>query len=53
LRALADDNVYLFSGNSDETVRRPVVEAAERFYEAAGVPAASSPLSKAVAATPS
>jgi hypothetical protein len=41
LSALGDDKVYLFSGNSDETVRRPVVEAAERFYEAAGVPAAS------------
>jgi len=41
LSALADDKVYLFSGNADETVRRPVVEAAERFYEAAGVPAAS------------
>ena len=41
LSALADDKVYLFSGNADETVRRPVVEAAKRFYEAAGVPAAS------------
>jgi len=41
LSALADDKVYLFSGNADDTVRRPVVEAAKRFYEAAGVPAAS------------
>ena len=41
MSALADDKVYLFSGNADETVRRPVVEAAKRFYEAAGVPAAS------------
>jgi poly(3-hydroxybutyrate) depolymerase len=41
LSALGDDKVYLFSGNADETVRRPVVEAAKRFYEAAGVPAAN------------
>lgn len=41
LSGLADDKVYLFSGNADETVRRPVVEAARRFYEAAGVPGAS------------
>jgi poly(3-hydroxybutyrate) depolymerase len=38
---LADDKVYLFSGNADATVRRQVVEAAKRFYEVAGVPAAS------------
>ena len=41
LSGLADDRVYLFSGNADETVRRPVVEAAKRFYETAGVPGTS------------
>jgi len=39
LSALATHNVYLFSGNEDETVTRPVVEAAKKFYEMAGVPA--------------
>ena len=39
LQGLADDKVYLFSGEADETVLRPVVEAAERFYKEAGVPA--------------
>jgi poly(3-hydroxybutyrate) depolymerase len=34
---LAQDNVYLFSGNEDQTVTRPVVEAAERFYQEVGV----------------
>ncbi len=34
---LADDNVYLFSGNEDETVMRPVVQAAARFYKEIGV----------------
>ena len=38
LSGLADDKVYLFSGNEDKTVLHPVVEAAKRFYEAAGVP---------------
>jgi poly(3-hydroxybutyrate) depolymerase len=38
LPALATHNVYLFSGNEDETVTRPVVEAAKTFYEMAGVP---------------
>jgi poly(3-hydroxybutyrate) depolymerase len=38
LDGLADDKVYLFSGNEDQTVRRDVVEAAKRFYKAAGVP---------------
>lgn len=38
LAALAAHNVYLFSGNEDETVTRPVVEAAKAFYELAGVP---------------
>lgn len=41
LAGLDDDKVYLFSGEADETVRRPVVEAAKRFYEAAGVPSAN------------
>ncbi len=34
---LADDNVYLFSGNDDETVTRPVVRAAVSFYKEVGV----------------
>jgi poly(3-hydroxybutyrate) depolymerase len=37
LSALARHNVYLYSGNDDQTVTRPVVEAAKRFYELAGV----------------
>jgi poly(3-hydroxybutyrate) depolymerase len=41
LSGLADDKVYLFSGNEDKTVLHPVVEAAKRFYEAAGVPGES------------
>ena len=41
LAGLADDKVYLFSGNEDQTVRRPVVEAAKRFYEEVGVPRAN------------
>jgi poly(3-hydroxybutyrate) depolymerase len=41
LSGLADDKVYLFSGNEDQTVVRAVVEAAKRFYEAAGVPEGS------------
>jgi poly(3-hydroxybutyrate) depolymerase len=41
LSGLADDKVYLFSGNEDQTVVRSVVEAAKRFYEAAGVPEGS------------
>jgi hypothetical protein len=41
LSGLAGDKVYLFSGNEDQTVVRPVVEAAKRFYEAAGVPEGS------------
>ena len=38
LSGLGDDNVYLFSGNEDQTVTRPVVKAAESFYKAVGVP---------------
>ncbi|MGH6832294.1 MAG: hypothetical protein ACRECM_04630, partial [Methyloceanibacter sp.] len=34
---LAADNVYLFSGNEDQTVTRPVVKAAEQFYKEVGV----------------
>ena len=37
LEGLADDKVYLFSGNEDATVRREVVAAAKAFYAAAGV----------------
>ena len=39
LDGLKPDNVYLFSGNTDQTVTRPVVQEAERFYKAAGVEA--------------
>jgi poly(3-hydroxybutyrate) depolymerase len=39
LSGLAADKIYLFSGNTDDVVRREVVETAKRFYEAAGVPA--------------
>ena len=39
LAGLADDNVYLFSGNEDQTVTRPVVEAAAEFLKDAGVAA--------------
>jgi len=38
LEGLADDKVYLYSGNEDATVRREVVAAAKAFYAAAGVP---------------
>jgi poly(3-hydroxybutyrate) depolymerase len=41
LSGLVDHKVYLFSGNEDKTVLRPVVEAAKRFYAAAGVPSES------------
>jgi len=41
LAALARHNVYLFSGDADATVTRPVVEAAKQFYSLAGVPAGS------------
>ncbi|GFO80671.1 PHB depolymerase family esterase [Methyloceanibacter sp.] len=41
LPALAKHNVYLYSGDEDSTVGRPVVEAAKRFYELAGVPEAN------------
>ena len=38
LDGVADDKVYLFSGDEDVTVRREVVEAAQAFYAAVGVP---------------
>ncbi|HEY6921249.1 MAG TPA: PHB depolymerase family esterase [Methyloceanibacter sp.] len=38
LSDLAKDNVYLFSGNEDQTVERPVVEAVRDFLEEVGVP---------------
>ena len=41
LSGLADDKVYLFSGNEDQIVERQVVEAAKRFYVTAGVPEVS------------
>lgn len=41
LSGLADDKVYLFSGNEDQIVERQVVEAAKRFYNAVGVPEGS------------
>lgn len=37
LEALTRHNVYLYSGEDDDTVERPVVGAAKRFYELAGV----------------
>ena len=37
IAGLAADNVYLFSGNEDQTVTRPVVRAAAAFYKKAGV----------------
>jgi poly(3-hydroxybutyrate) depolymerase len=37
LAGLANDNVYLYSGNSDQTVSLAVVKAAKRFYEEVGV----------------
>jgi poly(3-hydroxybutyrate) depolymerase len=37
IAGLAADNVYLFSGKGDQTVELPVVKAAKRFYEEAGV----------------
>jgi len=41
LSGLAGDNVYLFSGNEDQTVTRPVVEAARSFLKVTGVPEAN------------
>jgi poly(3-hydroxybutyrate) depolymerase len=41
IAGLTADNVYLYSGNSDQTVTLPVVKAAKRFYEAAGVEASN------------
>ena len=41
IEGLADDRVYLFSGNEDKTVARSVVEAAEGFYMQVGVDSAN------------
>ncbi|MEM7192136.1 MAG: PHB depolymerase family esterase [Pseudomonadota bacterium] len=38
LVGLAKHNVYLYTGDKDSTVSRPVVASAKRFYELAGVP---------------
>lgn len=38
LDGLAGDRLYLFSGSEDETVTRPVMDAALAFYREAGVP---------------
>jgi poly(3-hydroxybutyrate) depolymerase len=38
LADLAADKIYLYSGNADRTVMRPVVEAAKRLYRELGVP---------------
>jgi poly(3-hydroxybutyrate) depolymerase len=37
IAGLGADNVYLYSGKKDQKVELPVVKAAERFYEEAGV----------------
>ena len=37
LAGLVQDNVYLFSGNEDQTVTRPVVTATEQFLKEVGV----------------
>jgi hypothetical protein len=41
LDGLRDDRVYLFHGEADSVMARPVVEAAESFYLQLGVPAAN------------
>jgi len=38
LADLAGDKIYLYSGNADHTVTRPVVEAAKALYRELGVP---------------
>jgi poly(3-hydroxybutyrate) depolymerase len=38
LSDLAKDNIYLFSGNEDQTVARAVVDAARDFFKEVGVP---------------
>ncbi|HEV7816143.1 MAG TPA: poly(3-hydroxybutyrate) depolymerase [Janthinobacterium sp.] len=35
---VAKQRIYLFSGSDDQTVTRPVVDQARRFYQLAGVP---------------
>jgi poly(3-hydroxybutyrate) depolymerase len=41
LENLANDRAYLFTGTNDQTVLSPVMDAARRFYLAAGLPAAN------------
>ncbi len=41
LADLAADKIYLYSGNADRTVMRPVVEAAKALYRELGVPQAN------------
>ncbi|MGF7177791.1 extracellular catalytic domain type 2 short-chain-length polyhydroxyalkanoate depolymerase [Azospirillum doebereinerae] len=41
LANLAQSRVYLFNGDNDKTVTRPVADATEQFYKAAGVPDAN------------
>lgn len=38
---LADDRLYLFSGQNDETVHTPVVDTTRDYFQQLGVPAAS------------
>ena len=45
---LADDRVYLFSGEADDTVTTPVVDQTLAFYQAAGVSAANTRYVKTV-----
>jgi len=41
LANLAQSRIYLFNGDNDVTVKRPVADSAEQFYKALGVPDAS------------
>ncbi|MGG7566455.1 extracellular catalytic domain type 2 short-chain-length polyhydroxyalkanoate depolymerase [Rhodovulum sp. DZ06] len=38
---LLDDRVYLYHGESDETVHRPAMDALDAYYEAIGIPDAA------------
>ncbi|MGA7456017.1 MAG: poly(3-hydroxybutyrate) depolymerase [Methyloceanibacter sp.] len=44
IAGLAGDNVYLFSGKKDDTVKLAVVQAAKRFYKEVGVDEANTTL---------
>ena len=44
IAGLAADNVYLFSGKKDDTVKLAVVQAAKRFYKEVGVAEANTTL---------